>query len=758
MSLDINPFIKDIKSLVINPINGKIIKLIKYNEGNKDVKIHFDIESYPVKVTTDFDKFCIADSSIDNININHFNMTMIFKHKHPNIILEEISKLLDYENIKIKVIYLDPFHIFQNVDEFTKIKINYLTLEKEFNKFSEQSKSSEIIHKIPKDLLLSQNQICQLIINEMKKVNRSKDYSHYVISDPSNPYIIILRIKFNINTQIGKIFSEIKKNFGYDYIEIKLKLDPKTYPFIPPKLEYVKPKIKLSLLLSLMNLDILKLENWNSTITLEYLITNLGTQLESILLDYIIPDAPSNSNTTIAFNELEYELIKLTSITKENSLEKVNINIDIPKIITAPTDSSKYWKSGTGYGSKDCHVWDIKNYIKEQELQKYEITKILLNINKMINDSNINIINESVLLNYIINQIKGLNMLEFEKNRDLFTQIFSIIENLSCTTLPQYIINAISTSLISFNEEIDMLFKTSQESLRDESILHIYCISEWYISKYQKPVQEIIISTDLKEQYCQVMKPLQFGSNDISLLHRFIKLKGLKPEQKALIRILSEITSFKSGLPLNWESTIWVRISKDNINLFSFIISGPKDTPYENGLFEFHACFPQDYPNKEPSVLLHTTGNGTVRFNPNLYDSGKVCLSLLGTWHTDQDGEKWNAKTSTFLQVMVSIQSLILIENPYFNEPGLEREINTANGKQRSNTYNEERQPHTINLAMINMIKNPPNGFEEIVKNHFRMKKDEIINRTLIWEQTASKHKTLIQSNRNELIKLLDKI
>jgi ubiquitin-protein ligase len=758
MSLDINPFIKNIQSLIINPINGKIIKLIKYNEGNKDVKIHFNIESYPVKITTDFDKFCIADSIIDNININHFNMTMVFKHKDPNIILEEISKLLDYENIKIKVTYSDPFHIFQKLDEFTKIEINYLTLEKKFNEFSEQSKSSKIIHKIPKDLLLSQNQICQLIINEMKKVNRSKVYSHYVISDPSNPYIIILRIKFNINTQIGKIFSEIKKNFGYDYVEIKLKLDPKTYPFIPPKLEYVKPKIKLSLLLSLMNLDILKLENWNSTITLEYLITNLGTQLESILLDYIIPDASSNSNTTIAFNELEYELIKLTSITKENSLEKVNINIDIPKIITVPTDSSKYWKSGTGYGSKDSRVWDIKNYIKEQELQKYEITKILLNINKIINDSNINIINESILLNYIINQIKGLNMLEFEKNRDLFIQIFNIIENIRCTTLPQYVINAISISLISLNEEIDMLFKTSQESLQDESILHIYCISDWYLSKYQEPIQEIIISTDLKEQYCQVMKPLQFGSSDISLLHRFIKFKGVKPEQKAMIRILSEITSFKSGLPLNWESTIWVRISKDNINLFSFIISGPKDTPYENGLFEFHACFPQDYPNKEPSVLLHTTGNDTVRFNPNLYNNGKVCLSLLGTWHTDQDGEKWNAQTSTFLQVMVSIQSLILIENPYFNEPGLEREINTANGTQRSNTYNEERQPHTINLAMIDMIKNPPNGFEEIVKNHFRMKKDEIINRTLIWEHTASKHKPLIQSNRNELIKLLDKI
>ena len=67
-----------------------------------------------------------------------------------------------------------------------------------------------------------------------------------------------------------------------------------------------------------------------------------------------------------------------------------------------------------------------------------------------------------------------------------------------------------------------------------------------------------------------------------------------------------------------------------------------------------------------------TTGGGTVRFNPNLYNCGKVCLSLLGTW-SGQDGETWNKDTSTFLQVLVSIQSLILVEDPYFNEPGWER-------------------------------------------------------------------------------------
>lgn len=59
-------------------------------------------------------------------------------------------------------------------------------------------------------------------------------------------------------------------------------------------------------------------------------------------------------------------------------------------------------------------------------------------------------------------------------------------------------------------------------------------------------------------------------------------------------------------------------------------------------------------------MLLLTTGGGKVRFNPNLYKSGKVCLSLLGTWGGSA-GEIWDKTASSAYQVLVSIQSLILV-------------------------------------------------------------------------------------------------
>lgn len=98
MSLDMNTFIKDIRGLVNKPINGKVIRLMKHTEGINDITLHLDVETYPVKVTTDFNKFCLAESVLENLNINSFNMGMVFKNKQPKVILEEISKLLDCEN------------------------------------------------------------------------------------------------------------------------------------------------------------------------------------------------------------------------------------------------------------------------------------------------------------------------------------------------------------------------------------------------------------------------------------------------------------------------------------------------------------------------------------------------------------------------------------------------------------------------------------------------------------------------------------
>ena len=208
---------------------------------------------------------------------------------------------------------------------------------------------------------------------------------------------------------------------------------------------------------------------------------------------------------------------------------------------------------------------------------------------------------------------------------------------------------------------------------------------------------------------------------------------------------------------MNYESSIFIKYDEDNFQKLKALIIGPKDTPYENGCFIFDIFIPNNYPNVVPKFNLQTTGKGSVRFNPNLYKSGKVCLSLLGTWSGDQ-GESWNSETSTLLQVFVSIMALIMVENPYFNEPGYERDIGTERGNKRNFDYNDRVRLNNMKWAMLYNIKNPEPCFKDAILKHFYAKKDKIIENAEKWsnETNLSKldYKNCVDELKVELNKL----
>ena len=90
-----------------------------------------------------------------------------------------------------------------------------------------------------------------------------------------------------------------------------------------------------------------------------------------------------------------------------------------------------------------------------------------------------------------------------------------------------------------------------------------------------------------------------------------------------------------------------------------------------------------------------------MRFNPNLYKIGKVSLSLLGTWA----GPLLVANKSTLLQVLISIQSLIFVNDPYFNGPTFEGQEGTKHGKSKCKTYNDNNQKGIISYGVNDHIE-----------------------------------------------------
>ncbi|XP_076911967.1 uncharacterized protein LOC143570117 [Bidens hawaiensis] len=191
-----------------------------------------------------------------------------------------------------------------------------------------------------------------------------------------------------------------------------------------------------------------------------------------------------------------------------------------------------------------------------------------------------------------------------------------------------------------------------------------------------------------------------------------------RPPKNWSKRIQEEWRILEKDLP----DTIFVRAYESRMDLLRAVIIGAEGTPYHDGLFFFDVCFPSSYPNTPPLVYYHSGG---LRINPNLYHCGKVCLSLLNTW-TGGHKERWLPGTSTMLQVLVSIQGLILNMKPYFNEPGYANSSGSELGEKASLQYNE----NTLILSLKTMVyamNNPPKHFEDLVIGHFQHRTHDIL-------------------------------
>lgn len=200
--------------------------------------------------------------------------------------------------------------------------------------------------------------------------------------------------------------------------------------------------------------------------------------------------------------------------------------------------------------------------------------------------------------------------------------------------------------------------------------------------------------------------------------HHYFAESGQATSRKWAKAVQQEWSMLQKGLP----DSIWVRVYEERMDLLRAAVAGAPGTPYEDNLFLFDLFLPPDFPNVPPVAYYHSWG---FRLNPNLYESGKVCLSLLNTW-SGRDTEIWHPGSSTLLQVLVSIQGLVLVPKPYFNEAGFDRQIGTGEGEKNSIDYNESAFLLSCK-SMLMLIRRPPKHFEDLIFAHFRSRGPHIL-------------------------------
>jgi len=166
---------------------------------------------------------------------------------------------------------------------------------------------------------------------------------------------------------------------------------------------------------------------------------------------------------------------------------------------------------------------------------------------------------------------------------------------------------------------------------------------------------------------------------------------------------------------------IFVKNRDDKLEAIDCLIVGPPDTPYEFAFFQFEVRFPSTYPNAPPKCVITTTDNNKTRMNPNLYATGKVCLSILGTW-TGESADEWRS-TYSLLYILQAIQSLIMTTKPYHNEPGYEQLDSEYAKPEEVDLYTDKIQHETLRVAVCGTLeeclKDNSNPFRATIKNQF---------------------------------------
>lgn len=123
---------------------------------------------------------------------------------------------------------------------------------------------------------------------------------------------------------------------------------------------------------------------------------------------------------------------------------------------------------------------------------------------------------------------------------------------------------------------------------------------------------------------------------------------------------------------------------ESNVFVWSAIIKGPKDTPYEGGTFELCLSIPEQYPMAPPTVRYKTK-----IFHPNVhFKTGEICLDILKT--------DWSPAWTLFsvCQAIVALMSDPAADSPLNCDAG-----NLLRGGD-TRGYNSMARMYTIEYAL----------------------------------------------------------
>ena len=208
--------------------------------------------------------------------------------------------------------------------------------------------------------------------------------------------------------------------------------------------------------------------------------------------------------------------------------------------------------------------------------------------------------------------------------------------------------------------------------------------------------------------------------------------------KETIIRLLKDVKQMIKQ-PLTDNGIYYIHDDTDMLKGYALII-GPSDTPYYGGNYFFEFQYPADYPHSPPKVKYWTNGND-IRFNPNLYKCGKVCVSLLNTWR----GEQWTSCQS--ISTVLLTLCTLLCKDPLLNEPGVSKDHVDLN------KYTDIIEFSNIDVAVCDIINKKEGVYVDFFESFFPFIKENFIRNYDKMLEFCEKKRALDDFKKKQIIK-----
>ncbi len=254
------------------------------------------------------------------------------------------------------------------------------------------------------------------VVNELKNIYKHGRTNHYTVM-PVNNNIYNLRIIFQKDffNKSSKIYSDM---VTYDKpIELDILIDGKLYPFYPPKLRLISPRLTNNLNERVSTMECLFISNWNPQNDILLLIDHIRNLLNE----------NGGIDTDFEYDELESDLIDLSLLTEIPSRTSSITMGKKNTIVVSQTKTDKYWEKGVGYSHGASNEWDLEATNKALNERDKQLSKCIKNITRrltkiIINDleiDSVNMLERSCFVPFLKSVFRGNSILELSKIQNI---------------------------------------------------------------------------------------------------------------------------------------------------------------------------------------------------------------------------------------------------------------------------------------------------------------------------------------------------